>query len=273
MDHQIKLGLFQEFIRSSIYQCQTRLVVSWLFWCTVLMISIYCGSVWAPMETSTSVELTGGLTIPLSLWALVPKVPPGRTADNWGTSMHVNLHPSSAWYSSQLGRLGTVLMLQRWHTPFFFLPLVGFEPPTSGVAAHCANHYATRKPTHTYTINIVSSLRKCPLRTQTTHPFGCDCSVLYVFLQSAWYSYTWNCLSDSVWRGGGCTPTRRVALFKAAETVCYVTTGQVWEHYSGKRTSAGSMGEECVMIPNHIARPKLEVTKPYRWLIIHIHLL
>ena len=30
---------------------------------------------------------------------------------------------------------------------FFFLPLVGFEPPTSGVAVHCANHYATRKPT------------------------------------------------------------------------------------------------------------------------------
>ena len=43
-------------------------------------------------------------------------------------------------------------MLQRWHTPifFFFLPLVGFEPPTSGVAAHCANHCATREPPHTH---------------------------------------------------------------------------------------------------------------------------
>ena len=26
---------------------------------------------------------------------------------------------------------------------------MGFEPPTSGLATHCANHYATWEPTHT----------------------------------------------------------------------------------------------------------------------------
>lgn len=42
-------------------------------------------------------------------------------------------------------------MLHKWLFSFFFffLPLVGFEPPTSGLAAHCANHYATWEPTHT----------------------------------------------------------------------------------------------------------------------------